>query len=130
MNFDLTFTDPPPVVQQARLAMARLERHLFAAIGPLDPSCDQSSLAFAFLDLEDVYPPYRPLPLPVEASEDPRADLDLAIQLLTGASASAGTAVDTLRYAYAIRYLRELDGSPYLVPRTDDGAAWRADPRW
>lgn len=128
MNFNLTFTDPPPAVQQARLAMSRLEGYLFAVIGPLDASCDLSSLTFAFLDLEDVYPPYRPLQRPVEPSADPRADLDLAIRLLIAASTSTGTAVDTLRYAFAVRYLRELETSPYLGPRTDGGAALWSDP--
>lgn len=114
MNPELTFTDPSPDVQRARLAMARLEQHLLAVIGPLDPDCDLSILAFAFLALEDIYPPYTPLPDGVEASLDPRADLLLAVHHLNAAAERAGSASEVLRYAYAIRDLRELAGSRNL----------------
>lgn len=122
MNFHLTFADPPPLVQQARLAMARLQQHLVETLDPLDPSCDLSSLAFAFLELEAVHPPYTPLPVHAEASVDPREDYDLAVCALIEAMRSADRVVDKVRFALAIRLLLELQDSPPIGPRSSDGA--------
>lgn len=125
MNPELTFTEPPPDVQRARLAMARLEQHLLAVIDPLDPDCDLSTLAFAFLALEDIYPPYTPLPEGIEASIDPRADLLIAVHHLNVAAERAGSATEVLRFAYAIRDLRELAGSFNLRAQQPGRDDWR-----
>ena len=117
MNPYLTFSDPPPDVQRARLAMARLEQHLLAVIDPLDPTCDLTSLAFAFLSLEDIHPPYPPLPDGIAPSPDPRADLVLAVHHLRAAAENAGSAAEILRYAYTVRDLHELTGSRHLARR-------------
>jgi hypothetical protein len=116
------FTDPSTAINQARYAIARLQRHLAQAVGAIDASADLSSIAFAILTLESVHPPYPPLSGDV-VSEDPAADLDAAIAALLRASGEAPTARETLRFAYVIRDLRELENSPYLVAR--HGAAVR-----
>ena len=128
MNFDLTFTDPPPVVQQARLAMARLERHLsprsarWTPLRSVQPGVRVPRPRGRLPALHAAAPARRGLrgSQSRPRSRDPAADRRLGV--------GGHPLVDTLRYAYVIRYLRELDGSPYLVPRTDDGVAWRAIP--
>lgn len=130
MNQNLTFTTPPAPVQQARLAMARLEAHLAQVIDPMAPDPELTSIAFAFMALEDLHPPYPPLPADLAPSVDAAADLDLAIAALGEAGEEATNAVDILRYAYTIRDLRELTDSSYLTFRLHgDGAScdWESD---
>ena len=115
MTEPFSFTTPPDTVQQARLAMARLRARLAGAIDPLAPCADQTSLALAFMALEDTYPAYPPLPDGVAATPDARRELNDAIGQLERAMREAANAVDTLRLARAIRHLRELDDSPYLA---------------
>ena len=110
-----SFTSPPDTVQQARLAMARLRARLALKVDPLAPCADQTSLALAFMALEDTYPAYPPLPDGIAGSRDARAELDDAIGLLQRAMREAEIAVDTLRIARAIRHIRELSDSPYLT---------------
>lgn len=65
MTTDLSpswFTDPGDLIGAARLAIARVERHLGEVVGPLDPTTVLTSVALAVMSLESVYPPYRPLP--------------------------------------------------------------------
>lgn len=119
MTEPISFTTPPETVQQARLAMARLRARLALEIDPLAPCADQTSLALAFMALEDTYPAYPPLPDGIAASRDARRELDDAIGLLQRAMREAGTAVDTLRIARAIQHIRELEDSPYLTSRPD-----------
>lgn len=124
---ELRFTTPPAPVQRARLAMARLQRHLAAAIGPLDECTDLTGMAIAFMTLDDLYPAYTPLPPDVPASVDPQADLDEAIQELRVAMAAAARAVEVLRYARTIRDLHDLDTvrpSPLNTDSAADPAGW------
>jgi hypothetical protein len=109
------FTQPSDAIAEARLAIARLHRHLAHAVGPLDACADLSSVAFAVLSLESINPPFPPLPPDIAASPDPRADLDIAVAALLQASADAMTAREKLRFAYVIRDLREVEDSPYLA---------------
>lgn len=102
------FTEPPPEVQAARLALARLERGLHRNSDPLAPSVELDCVAMAFLALEAVTPPYPPLP-PVEPSADPATDLTEALARLAEAGADADSAAAKLRYAFAARDLTELD---------------------
>lgn len=116
------FTEPSGQITEARHAIARLQRHLAHAVGPFDASTDLSSLALAAMSLESIHPPYPPLPPDIGASLDPRADLDAAIAVLLQASAAAGTARETLRFAYVIRDLREVEHSPHLAVRPGTSA--------
>lgn len=109
MDVQLTFTTPPVSMQQARLAMARLQRHLATVIGPLDPCTDLTGMAMAFMSLDGVYPAYEPLPRDIPPSADPQVDLDTAIAALWVAMAEGSTAADKLRYARTIRDLHDLD---------------------
>lgn len=118
----IRFTEPGPQIAEARHAIARLQRHLAHTIGPLDASCDLSSLALAAMSLESVHPPYPPLPPDIGASLDLRVDLDDAIAALLKASAAAETARETLRLAYVIRDLREIEHSPHLAVRPGTSA--------
>lgn len=127
---EITFATPPEPVQRARLAMARLEAHLAQVIDPMAPDFELTSVAFAFMALEDVHPPYPPLPADLEPSADAAADLDAAIAALGAAGEEATSAVDILRFAYTIRDLREISNSPYLAVRLHgDGAScdWESD---
>lgn len=108
MTSPFAFTTAPEPVHRARLAMARLERHLAIVIGPLDPCTDLTGMALAFMSLEGLHPPYEPLP-DVAPSTDPQADLDEAVGSLRTAMAQADTAVDKLRYARTIHDLQNLD---------------------
>ncbi len=76
---EITFASPPEPVQRARLAMARLEAHLAQVIDPMAPDFELTSVALAFMALEDVHPPYPPLPADLEPSADAAADLEAAI---------------------------------------------------
>ncbi|MGQ0631613.1 MAG: hypothetical protein ACT4P1_11255 [Sporichthyaceae bacterium] len=109
------FTEPSDAISEARFAIARLQRHLAHAVGPLDACADLSSVAFAVLSLESIRPRYPPLPPDIAPSIEPRADLDIAVAALLHASADATTARETLRFAYVIRDLREVENSPYLA---------------
>lgn len=113
------FTEPGDLITAARLAIARLERHFFLAVGPLDATTDLTSIALAVMSLESVYPPYSPLPPDPGASLDPEADLQSAITAVRQASGEATTAQEILRLAYVVRDLRELENSPYLAARPD-----------
>jgi hypothetical protein len=127
---EIIFATPPETVQRARIAMARLEAHLAQVIDPMAPDFELTSVAFAFMSLEDVHPPYPPLPTDLEPSADAAADLDVAIDALGVAGEEATSAVDILRFAYTIRDLREISDSPYLAVRLhDDGAScdWESD---
>ena len=110
-----SFAQPPANVAAARLAMARLRRRLVLDIDPRAPCADQTSLALAFMALEDACPAFPPLPNGVEASVDPARDHALAVDLLRTALAAAPMAGEKLRYARTIRHLRDLDDSPYLT---------------
>jgi hypothetical protein len=100
------------------------------ALDPLDPSCDLSSLAFAFLELETVHPPYTPLPSGIAASADPAEDYFVALEALTAAMRSARSAVDAVRFALTIRLLRELEDSPAIGAASGQGPDDRdAQPR-
>lgn len=118
MTPDLAFTTPSAHITAARKALARLQHHLDRAVGPLDPTTDLTTLAFANLTLETVNPPHPPLDadllLELGAPTEPRADLAAAIAALKAASFDADTARETLRLAYVITDLRELENSPYL----------------
>jgi hypothetical protein len=124
----IVFSTPPPGVAQARLSMARLRRRLALDIDPLAPCADQTSLALAFLALEDADPAYPPLPSGIEPSLDAQRDHTWAKRLLQQAMAAAPTAAEKLRYARTIRHLAELDDSPYLtsappqLPHADDAS--------
>ena len=102
------FTDPPARVQQARIAMARAESRIALEFGPLDPACNTTAIGMAFMNLEDVYPPYPPL-LDIDPSPDPRADIAAAIRLLGQATAEAERVADIVRYAATICDLYDLD---------------------
>lgn len=131
MTHNLFFSTPPQPVQRARLAMARLEAHLAAVIDPMAPDPELTSVAFAFMALEDVHPPYPPLPADLEPSADAAADLDAAIAALGAAGETAASVVDILRYAYAIRDLREITDSPYLsVHLHIDGTSCDGESDW
>lgn len=122
MTTDLSrswFTEPGDLITAARLAIARVERHLGEVVGPLDATTVLTSVALAVMFLESVYPPYRPLPPDVAASLDPEADLAAAIAALRQASAEATTAQEILRLAYVVCDLREVEHSPYLTARPD-----------
>ncbi len=114
MTPEPTFTIPSAHITAAREAMVRLHRHLGHVVGALDATGDLSALAFAVLTLETVNPPYPPLHLDLPTRSGPTADLRAAIQALQTASVEADTARETLRLAYVIRDLRELEDSPYL----------------
>lgn len=109
-----TFTTPSDSITTARHALSALHHHLGRVVGELDATSDLSALAFATLTLETVNPPYPPVDDPDQASADPRALLTAAIDALKTASIEADTARETLRLAYVIRDLRELEASPYL----------------
>ena len=115
-----TFTTPSASITTARHALSGLQHHLGRVVGKLDATSDLSALAFAILTLETVNPPYPPLDDPDHASADPRVLLTAAIDALKAASLEADTARETLRLAYVIRDLRELEASPYL-DLTSDG---------
>lgn len=102
------FTDPPACVQQARIAMARAESRIARDFEPLVPECNSTGIGMAFMNLEDVYPPYPPL-LDIDPSPDPRADIAAAIRLLGRASAEADRVADIVRYAATICDLYDLD---------------------
>ena len=102
------FTDPPACVQQARIAMARAETRIALEFEPLDPECNSTAIGMAFMNLEDVYPPYPPL-LDIAPSPDPRADIAAAIRLLGQATAEADRVADIVRYAATICDLCDLD---------------------
>lgn len=118
MTPDLAFTTPSAHITAAREALTRLHHHLARVVGPLDPTTDLTTLAFANLTLETVNPPYPPLAAEsfpdLGAALQPRADLAAAIAALKAASFDADTARETLRLAYVITDLRELENSPYL----------------
>jgi hypothetical protein len=127
---EITFATPPEPVQRARIAMARLEAHLAQVIDPMAPDFELTSVAFAFMALEDVHPPYPPLPVDLEPSADAAADLEAAIAALDAAGEQATSAADILRFAYTIRDLCEINDSPYLAVRLHhDGAScdWESD---
>ncbi len=130
MTTDLTpswFTEPGDLIAAARLAIARVEGHLAAVVGPLDPTTDRTSIALAAMSLESVHPPYPPLPLDVPASLDPEAELQAAIAALRQASTEATSAQEILRLAYVIRDLREVEHSPYLALRPASATATATD---
>jgi|GEM_PF-3688651 len=110
-----TFTAPSADITTARLALARLQRHLAEAVDPLHVGDELTSLAFAVLTVEDIHPPYPPLPEDIGPSSGLRADLAAATDALLAASSAATTARETLRLAYAIRDLRGLERSPRLA---------------
>ena len=66
------------------------------------------AIGMAFMNLEDVYPPYPPL-LDVDPSPDPRADIAAAIRLLGQATAEAHRVADIVRYPATICDLYDLD---------------------
>lgn len=111
------FTDPPACVQQARIAMARAETRIALDFGPLVPECNTTGIGMAFMNLEDVYPPYPPL-LDIDPSPDPRADIAVAIRLLGQATAEADRVADIVRYAATICDLYDLD---LLADEVDPG---------
>lgn len=105
------FTIPSAAVQGARLALARLEQGLHAASDPLAPSVSLDHIAMAFLALEDVAPPYPPLPAVTTAADprtDPRADLAEALSWLEKANAETDRVGEKLRYSRAARDLTAL----------------------
>jgi hypothetical protein len=112
MTPEYTFTQPTDEVSTARNALARLRRHLEEVVDPLADTAIPTDLTFAILTLEDVFPPYPPLLEDSEPSDDPLADFTASIDALLGASSSAQTARDTLRYAYVIRDLRCIEADP------------------
>lgn len=111
MTIDISFTAPTPEISAARVALARLGRHLDLVLGPLSESLLATDLTFAVLGLEDVHPPYPPLP-EVDPSDDPGGDFAAAVHALLVASSQASTAADTLRYAYVLRDLRAMEAAP------------------
>ncbi|MBA3741496.1 hypothetical protein [Sporichthya sp.] len=108
MNPEPIFTDPPEVVQLARLALASAQLRLALDEHPLDPCCDLTAIGLAFLSLESVYPPYPPL-TDIEDSDDQGFDIADAVRLLGAAIVYADTAADVARYAATIADLAELD---------------------
>jgi hypothetical protein len=112
---DPEFTRPSDAIVVARVAIARLQMHFEDAVDSFDESADVTSLLLAWLSLETIDPPYPPLPLDLTPSVDPRADLEAAITALLQLSAEATTARETLRFAYVVRDLREVENSPYLA---------------
>ena len=106
-----TATNPDPQATTARVALARLRRHVEqAAVRCAHAAAAQlaTDLLFASLQLEDVEPPYLPLSEQTEPSTDPAADLATAIEALLRASARSCSPLDTLRYAFVIRDLRAI----------------------
>ncbi|WP_019873095.1 hypothetical protein [Sporichthya polymorpha] len=121
MNPELIFTEPPELVQEARIAMARAECRLTLQDGPPITRCDATYIGLAFLVLEAVDPPYPPL-FDVEPSLDTRADITAAIWRLGEAIAEADSAADVLRYAATIADLRDLNLlTPDLDPDPEPG---------
>ncbi|HEX3827252.1 MAG TPA: hypothetical protein VHV82_08275 [Sporichthyaceae bacterium] len=114
MTPEFTFSSPTPQITTARLALARLERHLHTAVDPCDAGADCTDLMFAIMGLEDVHPPYPPLSDEPGAGPDPRADLELALTALRAAIEKSDTAGEILRLALVVRDLLPLSDSPHL----------------
>lgn len=113
MHTQPEFTTPSPEINTARFAIARLQRHFEDVVDPCGPTDELGCLTFSELTVEDVFPPYPPLP-PALGPCDPRADLAAAVAALLAASSAAGDVREILRFAYAVRDLRELESSTHL----------------
>lgn len=120
------FTQPSAAITTARTALARLQRHLDHVADPAHDGADSTCLAFAVMTLEAIHPPYPPLPDDVGECVDPPRELAAAIAGLLEASERADTAQEVLRYAYVLRELRHLEGSPHLLGPAGDARDGRA----